>query len=144
MLSLPNPKLLEAFFRRRIILSSCWGWDGHIDHYGYSGFRWGSRPGRMIRAHRFSYESFIGPIPEGMEIDHLCRNRWCVNPEHLEAVTHLENVRRGLKSQKTHCKRGHPFDEENTYITPRGLRNCRKCRAAAERERQKRIRAVAA
>lgn len=85
----------------------------------------------MMRAHRFAYELHKGPIPKGLEIDHLCRNTLCVNPNHLEAVTHRENVRRGTSptarnAMKSECKRGHPLDEKNTYLDGTG-RKCKKC-----------------
>lgn len=85
-------------------------------------------------AHRVAYALLVGPIPEGMVIDHLCSNRSCVNPEHLEPVTQDENVRRSgtpmatRQLAKTHCTRGHPYDEANTYVVPKsGHRQCRTC-----------------
>ncbi len=103
--------------------------------------------GRMVYAHRAMYELMIGPIPDGLVIDHLCRNRWCVNPGHMEAVTHRENLTRGngwsgRHARATHCPQGHPYDEANTYLRPDGKgRDCRKCRTAASRTRKRKIRA---
>lgn len=94
---------------------------------------------RMKPAHRIAYELVNGPIPEGLEIDHLCRNRLCVRPDHLEAVTTQENLRRGngasaRNARKDRCSQGHEFDETNTYWRPDGKgRDCRTCRAARSR-----------
>ena len=95
--------------------------------------------GRAVQASRFIYEQMVGDIPVGLELDHLCHNTRCVNPEHLEPVTHDENVKRGelgvmghhFNSAKTHCPYGHPYNKENTYIyrqTNGGWgRQCRQC-----------------
>jgi hypothetical protein len=88
-----------------------------------------------------AYELAIGPIPEGLTIDHLCRNRGCVNPAHLEAVTNRTNLLRGdgiaaLNARKTHCKRGHEFTPENTYVWREGTRACRACHTAQEQARR--------
>jgi hypothetical protein len=104
----------------------CWLWLGHLTK-GYGRFQDNFQRGM---AHRVVYERFVEPVPEGLELDHLCRNRGCVNPDHLEAVTHSINVRRGdmpkRNGEKTHCKHGHEFTEENTY-RHRGARNCKTC-----------------
>lgn len=95
-------------------------------------------------AHRFAYELWVAEIPEGYTIDHVrsrgCQNIDCVRPEHLEAVPHAENLRRGrgwggLNAQKTHCPRNHPYSPENTYTPPTGGRLCRTCHRERERER---------
>jgi isocitrate/isopropylmalate dehydrogenase len=115
----------------------CMEWMANIQPNGYGSFQlYGSK--RL--AHRLSYELRVGPIPEGLHIDHLCRNRACIRPDHLEAVTLRENLNRGIHfgRQKTHCKSGHEFTEGNTYITKQGKRQCRTCaanRAAARRKK---------
>lgn len=103
--------------------SGCWRWQGQIDACGY-----GKYTGQA--AHRIAYALFKGPIPEGLQIDHLCRTRDCVNPDHMEPVTHAENMRRSAPAQKTHCVNGHLLDEANTYVrlgSASGRRTCRAC-----------------
>ncbi|MFF5703430.1 HNH endonuclease signature motif containing protein [Streptomyces sp. NPDC012794] len=115
---------LPAPWRERIReTGSCWIWCGQRTRDGYGRY---SGSG----AHRVIYEALVGPIPEGLEIDHLCRVVSCVNPEHLEPVDRLENMRRRYEIY-THCKTGHEFTPENTYVMPNGRRSCRTCRNAA-------------
>jgi hypothetical protein len=105
---------------------TCWLWTGAISSTGYGRLN-------LYYAHRIAFELHIGPIPEGMTIDHLCRVRTCVNPAHLEAVTLAENIRRSdspsaQRARWTHCPRGHEFTPENTYLRPDGHgRQCRAC-----------------
>ncbi len=87
------------------------------------------------RAHRWSYETFVGPIPDGLQLDHLCRNGLCVNPDHLEPVTAAENIARSRgNANKTHCLRGHRLTTQNTYLDSKGHRSCLICRRAAHRK----------
>lgn len=113
----------------------CWEWIGCKGKGGYGQFKSDGRRGAVKSSpHRFSYDYFIAPIPDGYEVDHRCRNRGCANPLHLEMVTVKENrIRRG--EAVTHCKNGHEFTDENTYVTPAGSRQCRICL----RERQKKF-----
>jgi hypothetical protein len=111
--------------------TGCWIWTGHERCAGYGGIQ---VDGRAMLAHRVAYEMFVGPIPVGMEIDHKCRVTFCVNPTHLEPVTHRENVERGalggLNRAKTHCPQGHPYDGDNLFMQSNGSRTCRACRRA--------------
>lgn len=146
----------------------CWFTDRHRNHHGYVAIAIRARDNgkRYWLAHRLTYETFIADVPDGFELDHLCRNRWCINPTHLEAVTAKENVSRGLLgalltpdvrrrlgdrsrgksrpwtkewkdrivaaqrkrgAERTHCPRGHTYDEANTYLQ-NGRRSCLTCR----------------
>jgi len=122
-----------------------WLWTANTDKDGYAIF---GISGKNGKAHRISYAHYVGEIPDGFQIDHLCRIKNCVNPEHLEAVTPRENTMRGntaarWNAEKTHCVRGHPFDEENTVPQPGG-RSCRECGRARSREWYHRNKSVAA
>lgn len=105
----------------------CWIWKGAT----IKGYRPGSygmfKVGGEILTHRVSWSLLRGGIPEGKELDHVCRVTLCVNPEHLEPVTHRENIRRGYWANKTHCPHGHEYTPENTYRNKRGNRFCRTC-----------------
>lgn len=116
-------------------MSGCWLWLAAVDYNGYGRFYIN---GSVHRAHRVAFAHFIGPIPEGLEIDHRCRQRCCVNPDHLEAVTHQQNMHRGDTvcaglAERTHCKSGHRFTKENTHVY-KGARYCRACRRATSRK----------
>ena len=124
----PVERFLAKF---EIAESGCWIWTAGRNSDGYGTFNDGVRRG--VGAHRFAYLHYVGPIPEGLELDHLCRVRSCVNPDHLEAVTHAENIRRGespsaLCALRRHCVNGHEFSPENTYTSKRGGRECRICK----------------
>jgi len=110
-------------------IDSCWEWIGAKNDKGYGSFWLGNI---NIKSHRFSYELYKGKIPEGLQIDHLCRNKSCCNPDHLEAVTARINTLRGnnmasLNSRKTHCPKGHEYNKKNTYLRKTGGRTCREC-----------------
>lgn len=118
--------------------TGCWLWQRHPFAAGYGLFR---VDGKRWLIHRYSYTALVGPIPDGLHIDHLCRNRHCVNPDHLEPVTQRENIRRALV--KTHCLHGHEFTPENTYLH-RGDRWCRACMNRRNREAYARRKAATA
>lgn len=117
--------------------AGCWHWMGYKDPSGYGRFRTAGE----FRAHRWSFAAFRGPIPTGMVIDHICRQRDCVNPAHLRAVTSGENTHAQnsiapakLLKEAAQCVHGHPFDEVNTLYTKRGYRYCRECHLARSRK----------
>jgi len=120
----------------------CWPWLA-ARNKGYGVIRIGGRSdGHLRAAHRVVYETLIGPVPESLQLDHLCRNRGCVNPEHLEPVTQEENIRRGTgasaqNARKTHCVNGHEFTPENTYVhRRRGRPDARECRTCHNTRRR--------
>jgi len=107
----------------------CWLWTGAVHGNGYGAFRLN---GKQIGAHRAAYTILVGPIPNDKELDHLCRTPTCINPAHLEAVSHQTNVHRGtnpsaINAARDSCIHGHPFDESNTMHRPNGKRTCRTC-----------------
>lgn len=123
----------------------CMLWMGRPSSAGYGRIR---IDGELFYAHRISYELAYGEIPAGLEIDHLCRVRHCVAPDHLEVVTHRANMLRGntpsaRHAAKTHCPRGHAYDEANTSYAPNGSRRCRACRRKPWRKRKSQARAAA-
>jgi hypothetical protein len=139
-----DPRLIDRFWSKvSEDPSGCWLWTAGTTG-GYGMFGMGGRAGRMYRAHRVSYEALVGPIPDGLQIDHLCRVRNCVNPSHLEPVTPEENNSRGesssaIRARQTHCIAGHPFDEQNTAHIKQAGRLFRRCQAC-NRDRVRRHR----
>ncbi len=123
--------VLDRFVEKFVVGDDCWEWTAGKTIEGYGLFYYEDR---KQCAHRVAYELTVGPIPEGLHLDHLCRNPACVNPDHLEPVTNKVNAQRGLWGMRTHCPAGHEYDEANTYRTAaRGHRQCRKCKADAVR-----------
>lgn len=126
-----NSEMKKRKHHMNISIGNCWIWAGKVSPKGYGIYQilidkqWVSHP-----AHKLLYENLIGPVPKGKVLDHLCRVRQCINPEHLEIVTNAENIRRGISHQarKTHCPKGHIYKGVNLYIDPRGYRQCKTCR----------------
>ncbi len=138
---------IERFKAKYVVLTDllhngtpCWIWVANLHAEGYGRFYLN---GKRVLAHRFSYEYYRGPIQGGKEPDHLCRRKSCVNPFHLEAVTHIENMRRGdvwnVRTIKSHCPYGHPYSGDNLCIKG-GKRRCRECLKARKRESWARLR----
>lgn len=128
----------------------CWIWTAYYkERFGFS-YGWMRYNGKSENAHRVSYKVFKGEILDGFEIDHLCRNTLCINPDHLEVVVHAENMKRGnLKNNgehersKTHCIRGHEYNKDNTYRNPNeNKRKCRECMRIIDKNRRQRIKSA--
>lgn len=121
----------------------CWDWRGHHIRTGYAVVslpREGRKHAPKMTAHRLAYELFVGPVDPDLDADHLCFNRGCVNPAHVEPVTHKENIRRmpglfGQRARATHCQRGHDLSMTATFDKGDGRRRCRTCRQEAQRRR---------
>lgn len=117
--------------------NGCWNWTASVTVFGYSQFHYGGKQGK---GHRYSYEHYKGAIPKGLSIDHLCRNRKCVNPDHLEAVTNKENVMRGIgltaqHARKTECINGHDLTGTNLYTYHYNGNPVRQCKACQVKRR---------
>jgi hypothetical protein len=128
----------QAFWAQVDRTSGCWLWTGPKNNHGYG------RVGPNLYVHRLAYEQLVGQIPDGLQLDHLCNVRHCVNPAHLEPVTKQENLRRGRerRAQETHCRNGHPW-AENGYVSGQPYRRCRACARAADARRVPRKRSAA-
>lgn len=128
---------LDRWLDKVDMTDTCWLWTGARDMEagGYGRFKYGDK---VTLVHRWTFEQFGGLIPAGMTIDHLCRVTNCVNPVHMEVVTRAVNARRGNPNVgKTHCISGHEYTPENTYVNPRGYRDCRTCRKHWQTRRDK-------
>lgn len=136
----PSKDTIARFLSKVNKTSTCWQWNGATS-LSYGMFRY---EGRMQQAHRVAYQLFRGDIPEGLHLDHLCLNKGCVNPDHLEVVTNQQNLLRYHRS-KTHCRKGHEYIESNIYwcnyknhvskSNPTGLtRMCKRCRQESSRK----------
>jgi len=121
----------DNFWDKVLFTTDCWKWLASKTKTGYGRFRSGKE---CIPSHRFSFELYKGKVPEGLEINHICNNTSCVNPSHLEAITHQENCLKGdvgnnnQNSRKTHCQKGHPITGDNLYMLPDGRRQCVICK----------------
>lgn len=131
----PNPRpAIQRLLARIERTEGCWIWPGATNHRGYGSM--GGDDGKTASTHRVAYEGLVGPIPDGLHLDHLCRVRLCCNPDHLEPVTNAENRHRSvglIQAERPLCPKGHAYSEENTYIAPTGDRHCRTCSNARTR-----------
>jgi hypothetical protein len=139
--------LAERFFPKveRIPFSTCWLWNAAVNKEGYGEIK-AEQGNKKYKAHRVAYELYKGPIPDGLVIDHICRNTSCVNPDHLRAITKVENTMIGFGymaklARRDCCNHGHPFTAENTISKNGKRRKCRTCKNLNEMNRKRMIRA---
>jgi hypothetical protein len=133
--------LSVRFWEKVDASGDCWDWTGALTQDGYGAIGEGGREGRTLMAHRVVFQLLGIAIPEGMEADHLCFRRRCVNPDHIEVVTPLENKLRQRRFLKTSCIRGHEMSGRNLVIEKSGRRNCRTCKNRSSNESARRARA---
>ena len=135
--------MIERLWRNvEVADNGCWIYTGYLDREGYGRIAmnaWETGGKAIYRGtHAWVWESINGPIPSGLEPDHLCREKTCCNPDHLEIVTHQVNAQR-RSAQITHCPQDHPYDEANTYVDPTGRRHCRTCSYQAKKRHRARV-----
>jgi hypothetical protein len=138
----PKPLAEERFYDKILIgvpPNGCWEWQGALTEAGYGEFMLNRKP---VYAHRHCYELLVGPVPKRKELDHLCRNRKCCNPAHLEPVTRKVNAERGAWAMRTHCKNGHAFTPENTAYWGKHGRSCKACHRNRMSARYHRLKAA--
>lgn len=150
-----RPPAESRFFAKVVQDGECWRWRASTDQAGYGLFsvKRTRTPGHMIRAHIWSYEFSVGPVPDGLQLDHTCHDtscglgrdcphRACVNPWHLDPVPPAVNTQRGRGQRRTHCPAGHRYDIANTYINTKGAQVCRTCMAASRARYEQKMRAA--
>lgn len=141
----------RRFWAKVNLTDTCWLWTRATQSGGYGSFGIGNK--RTETAHRISYLTLVGPVPAGLELDHLCLNKLCVRPDHLEAVTPQVNNQRAhdngqaqpsplsrINAAKIACPAGHFYSDDNTYVNPQGHRQCRTCKRASDNRRNARLR----
>ena len=125
---MPNPWWEDT---HEVLENGCWKYTGHIMDNGYA---LKSFEGRRHTAHKAYYLKYVGSVEDGLVVDHKCRNRSCVNPSHLQAITQSENLLRAIRPERTHCPQGHEYDQDNTYMSKGKYKVCRTCRNDSAKE----------